>query len=239
MSAILEASSLTKRFGGRLALDSLHLAISAGEIVCLLGANGAGKTTTLNLFLGFIPPDDGTVRVAGFDPVAQAREARAALGYVPESVALYPKLSGIENLAFFDDLNGGDQADAARLHAVLDRVGLDQAAAGQRAENYSKGMRQKVGLAAALLKNARALLLDEPLSGLDPGAANGFQELVRDAARGGAAVLMATHDLFRAKEIATRIGIMRAGRLIELLDADAVGHADLEAMYLRHMRIAA
>ena len=99
-------------------------------------------------------------------------------------------------------------------------------------------MRQKVGLAVALLKEARALLLDEPLSGLDPDAANQFQELVRDAARGGAAVLMATHDLFRAREIATRIVIMRSGRLVELLDAGDVSLADLEALYLRHMRAA-
>lgn len=239
MAAILEAVGLTKRFGAVAALDNLNLSVGPGEVVCLLGANGAGKTTTLNLFLGFLSPDAGTAQVAGFDPIASAAQARAALGYVPEAVALYPKLTGVENLAFFNDLNGDGRADVNTLQAALDRVGLPAAASERRAETYSKGMRQKVGLAAALLKKAKALLLDEPLAGLDPDAANQFQELVRSAAREGAAVLMATHDIFRAKEIATRVGIMRGGHLIELLDADDVDHADLEALYLKHMRIAA
>lgn len=238
MAATLEATSLSRRFGTVTALDDLNLSIGPGEVVCLLGANGAGKTTTLNLFLGFLRPSAGTVRVAGWDPVSQAASARAVLGYVPETVALYPRLSGMENLAFFNDLNGEARAAREALPRALDRVGLSADDATRRAETYSKGMRQKVGLAVALLKNARALLLDEPLSGLDPDAANQFQQLVRDAAAGGAAVLMATHDLFRAREIATRIAIMRSGRLIELLDAADVSLADLEALYLRHMRAA-
>ena len=114
MPTVLEAAGLTRRFGSFTALDDLNLTIDAGEIVCLLGANGAGKTTTLNLFLGFLRPSAGTVRVAGWDPVSQAAEARAVLGYVPETVALYPRLSGIENLAFFNDLNGEHRADPGR-----------------------------------------------------------------------------------------------------------------------------
>jgi ABC-2 type transport system ATP-binding protein len=235
--SVIEARGLSKRFGATVALQSLDLDVAAGEVVCLLGANGAGKSTTLNLLLGFLRPDSGEARVAGALP--GTREARRAIGYVPEAVALYPKLSGLENLAFFHRLNDAGKPREADLLAALARVGLDEGAARRRAETYSKGMRQKVGLAAALLKDARALLLDEPLSGLDPDAANGFQELVRDAARSGAAVLMATHDIFRAKEVATRVGIMRGGRLIELLPAADVGHSDLEALYLKHMRQAA
>jgi ABC-2 type transport system ATP-binding protein len=236
-ATVIEARQLTKRFGSSIALDALDLTVHAGEVVCLLGANGAGKTTALNLLLGFLEPDGGEAAVAGAVP--GSREARRAIGYVPETVALYPKLTGLENLAFFHALNDAGTASERELLAALDRVGLDAAAARRRAETYSKGMRQKVGLAAALLKNAKALLLDEPLSGLDPDAANGFQELVREAARSGAAVLMATHDIFRAKEVAARVGIMRGGRLIELLAAADVGHSDLEALYLKHMRQAA
>jgi len=234
---ILQMVGLTKRFGSQVALDALTLDIGSGEILCLLGANGAGKTTTINLLLGFLDPDGGSASIAGFAP--GSAEARRATGYVPEAVALYPKLSGMENLAFLHSLNGSEAADPERLHAALQKVGLDRTAAERRAESYSKGMRQKVGLAAALMKGAKALILDEPLSGLDPDAANQFQELLRQAAAEGAAVLMATHDIFRAKEIATRVGIMRGGKLIELLDAAAVGHRDLEALYLQHMRKAA
>jgi len=235
--AVVETRGLTKRFGATLALDALDLTVAAGEVVCLLGANGAGKSTTLNLLLGFLRPDGGEALVAGAVPGTPA--ARRAIGYVPETVALYPKLSGLENLAFFHELGGTGEATRDRLLGALRSVGLDADAADRRAETYSKGMRQKVGLAAAMMKGASALLLDEPLSGLDPEAANGFQELVRGAARSGAGVLMATHDIFRAKEVANRIGIMRGGRLIETLAAADVGHSDLEALYLKHMRMAA
>jgi ABC-2 type transport system ATP-binding protein len=237
VAPIVQTSGLTKRFGAHAALDGLSLDVGPGEIVCLLGANGAGKTTTINLLLGFLEPDAGSALVAGYAP--GSLEARRATGYVPEAVALYPKLSGVENLAFLHSLNGTGTAAPDQLLGALQKVGLDRGAAERRAETYSKGMRQKVGLAAALMKNAKALILDEPLSGLDPDAANQFQELLRDAATGGAAVLMATHDIFRAKEIATRVGIMRGGRLIELLEAADVGHSDLEALYLKHMRLAA
>ena len=236
-SEALLLSRVSKRFGTRLALDSIDLQVRAGEIVCLLGANGAGKTTTINVLLGFLEPDNGSATVVGHAP--GTREARRAIGFVPEAVALYPKLTGIENLAFLHSLNGSGVASSEQLHAALADVGLDRAAAERRAEAYSKGMRQKVGLAAALMKRAQVLILDEPLSGLDPDAANQFQALLRAGAAQGAAVLMATHDIFRAKEIATRIGIMRGGRLIDLLDAADVGHSDLEALYLKHMRLAA
>jgi ABC-2 type transport system ATP-binding protein len=234
---IVQTWGLTKRFGGQTALDGLTLEVGSGDVVCLLGANGAGKTTTINLLLGLLEPDAGSATIASYAPGTMG--ARQAVGYVPEAVALYPKLSGLENLAFLHGLNGGEKAERSQLLAALEKVGLDRAAAERRSETYSKGMRQKVGLAAAITKNAKALILDEPLSGLDPDAANQFQELLRQVASKGAAVLMATHDIFRAKEIATRIGIMRGGKLIELLDAADVGHSDLEALYLQHMRKAA
>jgi len=233
---MLKAKSLSKCFGGKCALDALDLEIAAGEIQCLLGANGAGKTTTINLFLGFLQPTSGAAYVNGLEVIKHTQAVRADLAYVPEQVNLYPVLTGLENLAYFTKLAGRQVSPTVCLESFLDRVGLDRRATDIRVERYSKGMRQKVGLAIALAKGAKALLLDEPLSGLDPQAANEFCALLRQIAAGGTAVLMATHDLFRAKEVGHRIGIMKGGRLVEDLAAPTLSHAQLERLYLDHMR---
>jgi ABC-2 type transport system ATP-binding protein len=232
---MLKADKLTKRFGDRLVLDALDLSIGAGEIHCLLGANGAGKTTTIHLFLGFLEPTSGAAYVNGREVAKNTDAVRADLAYVPEQVCLYPMLTGVENLAYFTRLAGRDVGNVAHLRNLLDQVGLDRNAADIRVWQYSKGMRQKVGLAIALAKGARALLLDEPLSGLDPQAANEFCALLRRLAHGGTAALMATHDLFRAKEVGDRIGIMKTGRMVEHLAAADLTHAQLERIYLDHM----
>jgi len=232
---MLEASDLSKSYGGRKALDGLDLRVEPGEVFCLLGANGAGKTTTIHLFLGFLEPSAGTARVGGVDVAQAPLEARKRLAYIPEQVMLYPNLTGIENLEYFSALAGRNGHSAHELTGVLDKAGLPPEVAGRRVGTYSKGMRQKVGIAIALARRAEALLLDEPTSGLDPKAANEFSELLRGLRERGVAVLMATHDLFRAKETGTRVGIMRHGRLVETLSTDAIGHADLERVYLEHM----
>jgi ABC-2 type transport system ATP-binding protein len=201
----------------------------------LLGANGAGKTTTIHLFLGFLAPSSGAAYVNGREVANNVKAVRADLAYVPEQVNLYPTLTGLENLAYFTRLAGREVKHAADLSEYFDRVGLDRRAAGIRVGTYSKGMRQKVGLAVALAKGARALLLDEPLSGLDPQAANEFCALVRQLADAGAAVLMVTHDLFRAQEVGDRVGIMKAGRMVEHLATAELSHAQLERIYLDHM----
>ena len=229
---MLTLQRLSKRFGTHWALQELDLRVGPGEIQCLLGANGAGKTTTLNLVLGFLSPTTGAAYVNGIEVAGNVIRARAQLAFVPEQVSLYPLLTGLENLVYFTQLSGKYDVSAAQLHQYLDRVGLERDAVHARVERYSKGMRQKVALAIALAKDARALLLDEPLSGLDPKAANEFCALVRDLAKGGAAVLMATHDLFRAKEVGGRLGIMRAGHLLTNLDAASVSHAQLDQIYL-------
>ena len=231
---MLVAEHVTKRFAGRPAISGLDLRVEQGEIVCLLGANGAGKSTTISLFLGFLVPDEGTVRVGGRDPATDP-VARRAMAYIPESVALYPDLSGIENLAFFDRLTGERRADA-ELRERLVAAGLDASALDAPIGTYSKGMRQKVGLAIALARDAAALLLDEPLSGLDPVAARDFSDRVCALRSDGHAVLMATHDIFRAKDVADRIGIMRAGRLVEMLDPGGLSAGDIERIYLAHMQ---
>jgi ABC-2 type transport system ATP-binding protein len=232
---MLEAVNLTKRYDQAIALDSLNLTVSPGEVFCLLGANGAGKTTTINLFLNFVAPSEGTARINGIDVTAQPLESKKFVAYIPETVMLYKNLTGLENLEYFSALAGRSDYTRAQLIGFLVDCGLQPEAAEKRVGTYSKGMRQKVGIAIALAKRASALLLDEPTSGLDPKASNEFSELLTRLSRDGVAVLMATHDLFRAKESGTRVGIMRQGRLVRTLDTNEVGHADLERIYLEHM----
>lgn len=232
---MLEAIGLTKSYDGTVALDDLNLTVRPGEVFCLLGANGAGKTTTINLFLRFIAPSKGTARIAGLDVTEHPLETKRHLAYIPEQVTLYRHLTGLENLEYFSVLGGHPDYTEEQLLGFFDQVGLSRDAARKRVGTYSKGMRQKVGIAIARAKQATALLLDEPTSGLDPKASNEFSELLRFMSVSGVAVLMATHDLFRAKESGTRVGIMKRGRLISTLDTADVGHADLEKIYLQHM----
>ena len=231
---MLEAKQLTKKFGSLTALDRLDLTVETGEIVCLLGANGAGKTTTINLFLGFLEPTSGAAFVKGLNVAEAPLETKKHLAYIPEQVALYPQLTGFENLDYFLRLSG-IRLSKSQLISILKEAGLAETASGRRASSYSKGMRQKVGIAIALAKKAKILLLDEPLSGLDPSAANALCSSLQHLRDEGRAVLMATHDVFRAKEVGTRIGIMKAGKLINNLDASALDAGEIERIYLAHM----
>jgi ABC-2 type transport system ATP-binding protein len=236
---MLQAIELTKRFGDHVALDRLNLHVHPGEIYCLLGANGAGKSTTVNLFLNFIAPDGGQARIHGIDVVRDPLASRQHVAYIPEQVNLYGTLSGLENLRYFSELALGAPQDDARLRQLLLQVGLAAEAADKRVAAYSKGMRQKVWIAVALARQAKAMLLDEPTSGLDPYAAAEFTQLLKTAAAAGVAILATTHDIFHAKQTATRIGIMKQGRLVEDLDSRGIPEAELQSLYLRHMRAAA
>jgi ABC-2 type transport system ATP-binding protein len=234
---MLQAIALTRKFGQHTALHALDLVVGKGEVFCLLGPNGAGKTTTINCFLGFLQPSSGTALVNGI-PVAQhLQEARRHIAYIPETVMLYPYLSGLENLQFFNALTGREFSRDHYIQLLLD-AGLQQQAIHRRVQTYSKGMRQKVGIAIATAKNAKALLLDEPTSGLDPRASNEFSALLLQFSSEGRAVLMATHDLYRAKAIATRIGIMKEGRLLTIMEAAAIDHYTLESIYMEHIAVA-
>lgn len=233
---MLEAQALTKRYNGVTALDALTLTVAPGDVFCLLGANGAGKTTTINLFLNFIAPTSGTALVNGLDVTREPLETKKYLAYIPETVMLYRNLTGLENLEYFAALAGKPDLTREQMLAYFTEVGLAADAADRRVGTYSKGMRQKVGIAIAIAKGASALLLDEPTSGLDPKASNEFSDLLRRMSANGVAVLMATHDLFRAKESGTRVGIMKHGTLVAQHTTDEFGHADLERVYLEHMR---
>lgn len=231
----LVAKALTKRYGDVLALDNLDLAIGAGEVYCLLGANGAGKTTTISLFLNFVPPTSGEALVCDIDVTRDPLGAKQRIAYIPETVMLYRHLTALENLEYFAGLAVREPLDRDRLIAHLREVGLRDDQVHQRVGGFSKGMRQKVGIAMAITRQADVLLLDEPTSGLDPKASNEFSELIGQLRARGAAVLMATHDLFRAKESGTRVGIMKRGRLVAEFSTAEIGHADLEQLYLTHM----
>lgn len=222
-----------------LVLKGVSLQVPEGRIVALLGANGAGKTTTINLFLNFIDADGGQALIHGLDVAREPLASKRHVAYIPEQVNLYGTLSGLENLRYFAALALGEAPPRARLLELLAEVGLDPAAADKRVSAYSKGMRQKVWIAVALAKDARALLLDEPTSGLDPSAAAEFTRLLQRASERGVAILATTHDLFHARQTATRVGIMKRGRLVESLDSKQIDDTDLQALYLAHMRTGA
>ena len=232
---MIETSKLRKTFDAVVAVDDLDLQIKPGEIFCLLGANGAGKTTTINLLLNFIEPTAGEARISGLNVVEHPLETKQRLAYIPEQVTLYRNLTGLENLRFFSRLARAAVDSDRDLLGILSEAGLTEEQARRRVGTFSKGMRQKIGIAITIAKRAEALLLDEPTSGLDPKASNDFSVLVTDLAKRGVAVLMATHDLFRAKEMGHRVGIMKHGRLVEVLDTEQLDHRDLEQIYLRHM----
>lgn len=229
---MLTARNLGKSYGSVVALNNLNLEVQPGEIFCLLGANGAGKTTTINLFLNFTEPTSGHALIGGVDVAQNPIAAKAMTAYIPENVMLYPGLTGLENLEYFTTLALGRRPPESELLDWLGNSGLSRDAAFKRVSGYSKGMRQKVGIAIATAKNARALLLDEPTSGLDPQAANEFSKLLQQQKNQGVAILMTTHDLFLAKQAGTRVGIMQRGCLVSVLQTADIDHSDLEKIYL-------
>ncbi|GHC87533.1 ABC transporter ATP-binding protein [Pseudorhodoferax aquiterrae] len=229
----LHAQAVEAGYAGRSILRGLDLAVAPGQTYALLGANGAGKTTTLGLFLGFVQPTCGRVRVLGADPVAKAAQARRQLAYIPENVALYEHLSARENLAYFLDLAGQHQgADA--IAAALARAGLDSMDHGRRVAGFSKGMRQKVAIALALARQVPVLLLDEPTSGLDPQAQAEFSRLLVWLRSEGVAILMVTHDLLGAAQVADRIGFLDQGRLLDEVAASGPERFDVRALHRRY-----
>jgi ABC-2 type transport system ATP-binding protein len=229
--SVIECRELGRSFGEVTAVEAVSFTMEDGEFLALLGPNGAGKSTLLHMLTTLIAPSRGEARVCGIDAAKDPLAARARLAYIPETVMLYGALTGLENLAYFVEVSGLE-ASPAELAPLLRAAGLSEEAAGRPVRGYSKGMRQKVGVAIALARRAQALLLDEPTSGLDPLAANEFAALVDGLRRDGLAVLMVTHDLFLAKQCGTRIGIMADGRLARVFDADDVDHLGLERAYV-------
>ena len=229
---MLIAENLSKTYGDYKALNNLNLELNKGEIFALLGQNGAGKSTTINIFLGFVKPTEGAAKINGISVIDHPEETKKFIAYIPETVLLYPNLTGVENLKFFSSLAGFDYDNEA-LTNFLSKAGLQSDAHHNRLGGYSKGMRQKVGIAIAIAKKAKVLLLDEPTSGLDPKASNEFSEILKELASEGTTIFMATHDIFRAKEVTDRIGIMKRGNLISEINADEISANELEKLYLQ------
>ena len=236
---MLQAVDLTKRYeDGLLALDHLNLTVREGELFCLLGANGAGKTTTINLFLNFLEPTEGAAIVDGIDVAKDPLAAKRHLAYVSENVMLYENFTARQNLEFFAKLGGKPQVTRDDCTAVLRRVGLQEDAFEKRLRTFSKGMRQKLGIGIAIMKDAMNIVLDEPTSGLDPKAGAEFMALLHILRGEGRAIFMSTHDIFRARESADRVGIMKEGRLLAVRTAEELRQEDLHQLYLEAMEAA-
>lgn len=228
---MLQAINLSKSYQENTALKNLNLSLKKGEIFCLLGQNGAGKTTTINLFLGFLQPTSGKALIDGVEVKKNGEDTLADLAYIPEVVMLYAHLTSIENLDFFSRLAGFEYNRNELEHFLL-KVGLQPEAFDKRMGGHSKGMRQKVGIAIALAKNAKVLLMDEPTSGLDPKSTAEFTALVKQLGKEGKTILMATHDIFNAVEIGDQIGIMRRGELVLQMPSTDLAAVDLQKLYL-------
>lgn len=213
MTGIATLTGATKTYGSLTAVEDVSLDLLPGETLALAGHNGAGKTTLVKLILGLIAPSAGEVRVFGANPArARAAEARRRLGFLPENVAFHGAMTGRELLAFYARLKG---CPLAELDGLLDRVGLAESA-GRRVGTYSKGMRQRLGLAQALIGAPELLLLDEPTSGLDPASRADFYDAVDALRRDGVTVLISTHALAEIEDHADRIAVLHRGRLIAL-----------------------
>ncbi|MFM7358789.1 MAG: ABC transporter ATP-binding protein [Sediminibacterium sp.] len=228
---MIQAKALSKSYKSNNALQALDLQINEGTIYALLGANGAGKSTTVNLFMGFIEPTAGEASINNIKVSNGGAATKPYIAYIPENVMLYQHLTGLQNLGFFSGLNG-KKYSTEQLIQLLNRAGLQASAHKQNVGSYSKGMRQKVGIALALAKQAKALFLDEPTSGLDPLASNEFSSILHSLKKEGVAILMVTHDLFRAKETADVIGIMKEGRLVKEVYANTITATGLEDLYV-------
>lgn len=226
----LEARSLSLARDGAIVLNNVSFTVAPGEIYALLGGNGAGKSTTLLTFLGFLTPSGGSVLVRGREVATDVEAARAAIAYLPEAAALYGHLSAYENLGYFLDLAGRKVTQAA-IDAALDQVALPHEARARRMQAFSKGMRQKTAIALALLRDTPILLLDEPTSGLDPVAIDEFHAMVKALAAAGRTVLMVTHDVYGACQVADRVGLLRGGRLVGSFEATAGSRIDTETVH--------
>ncbi|MEU0371976.1 ABC transporter ATP-binding protein [Streptomyces sp. NPDC006283] len=216
MTAVIETSGLTKRYrGGQLAVDRLDLSVPAGSVFGFLGPNGSGKTTTIRMLMGLIEPTAGTAAVLGRPMPRSAGAVLPQVGALIEGPALYGFLNGRDNLLRYDsaDPAADPRTRKARVAAALDRVGLAQAA-GKKAKAYSLGMKQRLGLAAALLQPRKLLVLDEPTNGLDPQGMREIRALVRELAADGATVFLSSHLLDEIEQVCTHAAVMAQGRLI-------------------------
>ncbi|PKP59311.1 MAG: ABC transporter ATP-binding protein [Candidatus Altiarchaeales archaeon HGW-Altiarchaeales-1] len=217
--AIIECKNLTKDFDGFKALQNLNLTVNKGEIFAFIGPNGAGKTTTMNILVGLIEPTEGDAIINGYSIVKNPIEVKRNIGFLPESVYLYSSLTARQNVRYIADLNGGVKEE--RINDVLDMVGL-QSAKDRKAGQFSKGMRQRLGVACVLVKNPKVLFLDEPTSGLDPTGKMDIQILLKKLSKEGMTIFYSSHILGEVEDIASRVGILYQGKLQRILEGNEI-----------------
>ncbi len=228
---VIEARGLTRRYGGRAAVESLDLSIERGTVFGLLGPNGAGKTTTILMIMGLTEITAGTVRVLGLDPARQPLQVKRQVGYMPDTVGFYDQLTARQNLAFTGRLAGvARSALGARIDAALARVGLAEVA-DRRVATFSRGMRQRLGLADVLLKQPQVAILDEPTTGLDPQATHELLDLIRQLKAEGITVLLSSHLLDRVQAVCDRVGLFHRGRLVLEGTVEELAHRMLGTRY--------
>jgi len=210
---VIEVEGLTKRYGRATAVDGISFTVGKGEIFGLLGPNGAGKTTTILMMLGLTEVTAGSVRVMGYDPVREPLQVKRRVGYLPDTVGFYDHMTAVDNLRYTAALIGIPSADAGkRVAAALERVGLQDVGL-KRVGAFSRGMRQRLGLAEILMKDASIAILDEPTSGLDPHATSELLEMIRSLKRDGVAVLVSSHLLERVQSICDRVALFSSGKI--------------------------
>lgn len=211
--AVIETRGLTKRYGRVVAVEDLNLAVEEGEVFGLLGPNGSGKTTTILMLLGLTEPTRGEARVLGLDPMREPLKVKSRVGYLPDQVGFYGELTAWENLRYTTRLLGLPEAEArARIEEVLKRMGLWEVR-DRRVSAFSRGMRQRLGLAEVLLKRPKVAILDEPTLGLDPEAAREFLELIKGLKAEGITILLSSHLLHQVQEVCDRVGLFHKGHL--------------------------
>ena len=211
---VLETKRLTKHYGDFVAVDNLNLSIKKGEVFGLLGPNGAGKTTTILMLLGLTEPTGGEVRVLGFDPARRPLSVKARVGYMPDQVGFYDELTARENLIYIAKLNGipRDQT-RSRVEEAIERVHLTDVI-DKRVGTFSRGMRQRLGLADVLIKNPQLIIMDEPTQGLDPELAHEFLDLIHSLKEEGTTILLSSHLLHQVQIICDRVGLFTRGRMV-------------------------
>ncbi|GAB4575209.1 MAG: ABC transporter ATP-binding protein [Anaerolineae bacterium] len=213
-NTVIETQGLTKKYSDFVAVDNLNLKVKKGEVYGLLGPNGSGKTTTILMLLGLTEPTAGQVRVLGFDPARQPLSVKSRVGYLPDSVGFYEHLTAYENLAYIAQLNGLPRQEATRrIDEALERMGLSDVR-NHPVKTFSRGMRQRLGVAELLLKRPEIIIMDEPTLGLDPEAAHMFLKIIRELADDGITILLSSHLLHQVQEVCDRVGLYHKGRIV-------------------------
>jgi ABC-2 type transport system ATP-binding protein len=235
--AAISIDGLTKDYGDVRAVDGLTLTIPEAEVFGLLGPNGSGKTTTINCLTGLLKPNAGTVAVEGYDVQTQVREARGVMGVSPQETAVYPYLTGRENVELFGQLYAVPKARLrGRVDYVIEKVGLVDEAGG-KVGRYSGGMKRRVSIAMALVADPKVVLLDEPTVGMDPQSRRAIWDFVMELKDGGKTILLTTHYMEEAEEICDRVGVIDHGKLIELGTPPSLkskyAAEDLEDVFIR------